>query len=274
MPTFLVFKNAREVTRIRGADAAKLSEAVKKLAAEANSSTSSTTGFGEGSSAAASGDIPASWITTALPRGYTDITSQVDVRGLDLLNGDSEFGAARVLFDDSAPSALKSAGGGGAKKPTTTGDGAEGSEAKKDWVESDTDEQLMLYMPFQSTLKIHTLYLTSLPPSDGEGEISRPKTVKLYTNRAHVLGFEEAEDIPPTQTITLAPADWDAASGSAKVELRFVKFQNVSSLVLFVVDGEAEGGERTRVDRVRLVGDAGEKRAMGKLEKVGDEQGE
>ena len=40
-----------------------------------------------------------------------------------------------------------------------------------------------------------------------------------------------------------------------------------------MVDGEGEG-EKTRVDRVRLFGETGEKRAMGKLEKVGDEQGE
>jgi len=263
MPTFLVFKNAREVSRIRGADPTKLSEAVKKLAAEADSSSSSS-GFGESSSSGGSGNTAASWITTSLPRGYVDVTSEVDVRGLDLLNGDSDFGAARVLFENGAPSALQK------KKGGSNGNGSE--DAKKEWVESDTDEQLMLYMPFQSTLKIHTLHLTSIIPSSSDGTevVARPKTIKLYTNRAHVLGFEEAEGIPPTQTITLSPSDWDEGSHSAKVELRFVKFQNVSSLVVFVVD--AEGGvERTRLDRVRIVGDTGEKRSMGKLEKVGEE---
>jgi hypothetical protein len=57
------------------------------------------------------------------------------------------------------------------------------------------------------------------------------------------------------------------------VELRFVKFQNISSLVVFVVDGDGDG-EKTRIDRIRLFGESGEKRAMGKLEKIGDEQGE
>jgi hypothetical protein len=141
-------------------------------------------------------------------------------------------------------------------------------------VESDTDEQLMLFMPFQSTLKIHTLQITSCcPPSSSDGDDSevpmRPRTLQLYSNRAHVLGFDEAESISATQEIVLRPEDWDAETQTAKVELRFVKFQNVTSLVLFVVDGEGDG-EKVRIDRIRVVGESGEKRDMGKLEKIGE----
>jgi hypothetical protein len=39
---------------------------------------------------------------------------------------------------------------------------------------------------------------------------------------------------------------------------------------MFVVDGDGSG-ERTRIDRVRIIGEAGEKRDMGKLEKIGDD---
>lgn len=97
----------------------------------------------------------------------------------------------------------------------------------------------------------------------------RPKTIQIYSNRPHIIGFDEAEDIPATQSITLTEKDWDA-TGTASISLRFVKFQNVSSLVLFVVDGDGDG-DRVRVDRVRIVGETGEKRELGKLEKVGDE---
>lgn len=212
------------------------------------------------------------WIGAALPRGYTDVTDQADVKGLDLLNADSDFGGVRTLFDTSKPSAATvGAGGGKGKGKAVEGDG------KKDWVESDTDEQLMLYIPFQSTLKVHTIHLTSFaPPSSDEDDSDvpmRPRQVHFYTNRAHNLGFEEAEDIPPTQAIELKPEDWDEQTGTARLELRFVKFQNVTSLVVFIVNGEGEG-ERTRVDRIRVVGESGEKREMGKLEKIGDEQGE
>ncbi|KAK7536668.1 putative thioredoxin [Phyllosticta citricarpa] len=252
MPTFLILKNGREVSRIRGANGKELSEAVKKLAAEAES-TSSAGGFGD------VGSSSSGWVGAALPRGYGDVTDQIDIKGLDLLNADTEAaGGARTLFETSKPSSL----GGKGKAATST---------DRDWVESDTDEQLMLFIPFQSTLKLHTIHLTSLPgePEDDDDEAPmRPRTIKLFTNRAHNLGFEEADDIPVTQQVTLKPEDWDAQTGTAKLELRFVKFQNITSVVMFVVDGEGDG-EKVRLDRIRLIGESGEKRDMGKLEKIG-----
>lgn len=191
------------------------------------------------------------------------MSDQVDVRGLDLLNADSDFGTVRTLFETTKPTGLSTGKGKGA---------ASESSSKKDWVESDVDEQLMLYIPFTATLKLHTIQITSLPSradDDDDDEIPlRPKTIHLYSNRQHNLGFEEAEDITSTQTIELKPSDWDEKTGTAKIELRFVKFQNVSSVVLFVVDGEGDG-EKTRIDRIRLIGETGEKRDMGKLEKIG-----
>ena len=288
MPTFLVFKHTHEVARIRGADPTQLAAAVRRLAAEADgpasasaaSASSSTAGFaaaaGAGSAAAESSGT---WRgIAALPRGYVDVTDQVDVRGLDMLNGDSAFGGARALFDSGRPSGLT--GGSGSRSVKAAATGAAGAKSTRDWVESDTDEQLMLYVPFQATLKIHTLHITSLAgrprgaageDDDGDDAPMRPREVRLYVNRAHVLGFEEADGVPATQTVELSASDWDATTGTAAVPLRFVKFQKCSSLVLFVVSGEGEG-ERVRVDRLRFVGESGEKREMGKLEKVRDEQ--
>ena len=270
MPTFMIFKNTQIVSTVRGADPRKLSEAVQKLAAEADSNGSATSaGFGD-----AGGSGGATWLGAALPKGYVDVTDQVDIKGLDLLNSDSELGGARTLFDGSKPSGRGTAA---AEEGKAKGKAGESAGSKADWVESDTDEQLMLYVPFQSTLKVHTIQITSLPPTaseDGDDEVPmRPKTIQVYSNRAHVLGFEEAEDIPATQRVTLGPRDWDEKTGTAKIELRFVKFQNVTSLVIFVVDGDGSG-EKVRVDRLRIIGETGEKRDLGKLEKIGDEQGE
>lgn len=257
LPTFIIFKNAAIVESIKGADPRKLQAVVKKLSAEADSDGAN--GFGETSSSSS-----ASWTAASLPKGYSDVTDQVDVRGLDLLNSASECGTGRTLFDNSRPSSLDNGKGKG-RSPSN------GEEDNKDWVESDTDEQLMLYIPFMSTLKVHTLHITSLPPKDDDEPPMRPKTIQIYSNRAHVLGFDEAEDLPATQAITLNPRDWDEKTGTAKVELRFVKFQNITSLVVFIVDGEGDG-EKVRVDRIRIVGETGEKRDPGKLEKVGDHE--
>ncbi|KAI5238115.1 DUF1000-domain-containing protein [Aureobasidium subglaciale] len=245
MPTFMVFKNGRETQRIRGADPKALDAAVKSLASEA-----------ESSSADASSPSSGSWIGASLPRGYSDITDSVDQLNLDFLNVNSDAGNARAVFNTAQPSAIS--------KSKSTGE--------KDWIESDTDDQLMMYIPFNGALKVHSLHITSFP-TEGDDDIVRPRTLKLYSNKSNVLSFDEAESIPDTQEITLQDSDWDAKTGTAKVDLRFVKFQNVSSLVIFVVDGDGDG-EKTRIDRIKIIGETGEKRAMGKLEKIGDEQGE
>jgi PITH domain len=265
MPTFIMFKRGRPVNTIRGADPKKLSEAIQKLAAEANTMESEA---GESSTAAAtqSSNGTTTWIGASLPRNYADVTETITLKDLDMLNRDSEKGTAKILFDKSPPSALNNKGK--AK-----------SAEQKDWVESDTDEQLMVYIPFNSTLKVHTLHITSLPPTTSEDDEDddelpmRPQTLRLYVNRATILGFEEAEDIDPVQTVSIAPGDWDSKTGTAKVELRFVKFQKVNSLVVFFVDGDGDA-EKIRIDRIRVIGEAGQAREMGKLEKIGDEAGE
>ena len=249
MPTFLILKNKAETTRIRGADQRQLQDAVKKLAREAESTDSGA------SDGPASSSSSGSWRGATLPLGYRDVTDQVDTRGLEILNVDPELGNVRTLFDLGKPSAM-----------TTPG----GEKGRKDWVESDTDEQLMLFMPFLSTLKVHTLHITSLPPSPSEDPM-RPKTLRLYTNTAHNLGFEQAEDTEPTQEIEVKSESWDKENGTVRVELRFVKFQKCNSMVVFFVDGEGSG-EKIRVDRVRVVGEeTGMKRDVGKLEKIGHE---
>ncbi|GAQ08063.1 thioredoxin-like protein 1 [Aspergillus lentulus] len=257
MPTFIVFQQGRPISTVRGADPKALSDAVRKLADEANKNDTSSSGEASGDLSGGNG-----WIGAAVPKGYSDITDQHDPKGLELLNRDSDFGTAKTLFDPSKPSALSD---NGKKK--------EGAPA--DWVESDTDEQLMLFIPFQSTIKVHSLQVTSLasPSEDDDEAPMRPKTIQLYTNRSHVLGFDEADDITPVQTVTIQPEDWDPKTATAKVDLRFVKFQNVTSLVVFFVDGDGDS-EKLRVDRIRIFGEAGEKREMGKLEKIGDEPGE
>ena len=252
LPTFIIFRENQVHTSCRGADAKKLSEMVKKVAAEVDLGGSG--GDGERN------DIGSRWLGSDLPRGYSDVTDEVDIQGLDLLNANSALGGARALFDDGRPSALDG------KERT----GAESS--KNDWVESDTDEQLMLFVPFRATVKIHTFQITSLNQSLTQSQVEppmRPRTIQIYSNRSHVLGFEEAEDISPTQKITLQAEDWDQKTGTAKVDLRFVKFQNVTSLVLFVVDGDGNR-DTVRIDRLRIIGETGEKRELGKLEKVGD----
>lgn len=134
LPTFMVFRDGQESEKILGANAKKLQEVLQDL-----SKIAGADGTGSSSSASSNG---VSWGSAALPTGMSDVTDQVDLKGLELLNADQEFGTVRTLVDEKKPSAIDSEG--------------KASDAK-DWVESDTDAQLMLYIPFQAIVKIHTI---------------------------------------------------------------------------------------------------------------------
>ena len=84
------------------------------------------------------------------------------------------------------------------------------------------------------------------------------------------MDFGEADDTDPTQAIELGPGDWNS-NGTANIPLRFVKFQKTTTLIVYVQKGDGEA-ETVRVDRLRLIGEAGAKREMGKLQKVGEDE--
>lgn len=141
----MIFKEGKAVETIKGAGNPKaLGDAIRKLASEADGGSSSSAGGFGGASSSGNSD----WRSTPIPKGYSDVTEQVDVKGLELLNADTDFGTVRTLFETTRPSTLDNKGKSAAG-------------AKKDWVESDTDEQLMLFIPFMATLKIHTIQVYS-----------------------------------------------------------------------------------------------------------------
>ena len=76
-----------------------------------------------------------------------------------------------------------------------------------------------------------------------------PTTVKLFVNREN-LGFEDIEDVDPTQTFTLTAED--LREGSDPLPLKFVKFQRVKSITFFVEDNN--GGEITALGMLKLFG--------------------
>ena len=109
-------------------------------------------------------------------------------------------------------------------------------------LESDCDEQLMLTIQFRQPVKLHTIKFWA-PATNG------PKTVKLYANKPH-LGFSDVESVEATQLLTLVPEDFGEAKANP---LRFVKFQNIHSLSIFVEDNQ-DGGDVTALKRLMFIG--------------------
>ncbi|KAI9903025.1 hypothetical protein N3K66_002377 [Trichothecium roseum] len=246
LPTFLVFRDAKVVDKIQGADPQRLKSAIENLA-----STIRT--LGESSASGSSQGGP--WKGADIPKGYSDITDQIEAKGCELLNADEDAGPVKALFEDTKPSALDAKG-----KASTT----------KDYVQSGADDQLLLFIPFQSIVKLHTVQLTSVPPSDDDDAPARPGTIHFFINRSQNMDFSEADDSEPTQVVNLKPEDWNA-DGTANIGLRYVKFQKTTSLIVYVQQGDGEA-ETVRLDRIKLIGEAGAKREMGKLQKQEDEE--
>ncbi|GAA5915808.1 uncharacterized protein JCM6883_006293 [Sporobolomyces salmoneus] len=113
------------------------------------------------------------------------------------------------------------------------------------WLESDADEQLLLQIPINQSIKLRALRFTTTPTASK----SAPKSIRLFVNQSSI-GFDEAESQEPAQALELTEAQ---AEGKEAVQLRFVRFQNVSHLSIFVASNQGEE-EVTRIDKLDLIG--------------------
>ncbi|GAA6058788.1 hypothetical protein JCM10212_001904 [Sporobolomyces blumeae] len=116
---------------------------------------------------------------------------------------------------------------------------------KDKWLESDADEQLLLHIPTNSSIKLRALRLTTSASSLK----SAPKSIRLFVNQPS-LGFDEAESLEPAQEVELTE---NQARGDEAVQLRFVRFVNVSHLSIFVASNQG-GEDVTRIDKLDLIG--------------------
>ncbi|KAL8645501.1 MAG: hypothetical protein Q9226_007274 [Calogaya cf. arnoldii] len=108
-------------------------------------------------------------------------------------------------------------------------------------LESDADEQLLMFVPFTGVLKLHSVLIRSSEDS------SAPKTLKLFLNRDD-LDFSTASDLQPTQTLELSQT-----SEIQDLPVKRTSFGNTYSLTLFFEDNFGDD-----VTRIYWVGFKGE----------------
>jgi len=131
------------------------------------------------------------------------------------------------------------------------------------YLESDCDEQLIFSIAFNQPVKLHSLKIKA-PEDKG------PKTIKLFINQPRTLDFDQADSMEPVQLIQLEKKDLD---GSIPVPLRFVKFQNVQNLQIFVKDNQGST-ETTVIDHLCIVGSPINATNMGDFKRVAGKKGE
>jgi len=112
---------------------------------------------------------------------------------------------------------------------------------------SDADEQLIIHIEFNEFVKVHSIKFTEF--NRGMNSDESPTKVHIYVNRNN-MGFEDMEDLDPTQTFELT-AD-DLKEGADPLTLKFVKFQRVRGFTLFVEDNN--GGDVSALGGLKIFG--------------------
>lgn len=112
---------------------------------------------------------------------------------------------------------------------------------------SDADEQLILHLSFREMVKIRSIQFVEF--NNGLEPECNPSKIHLYVNRES-LGFEDCDDVDPTQTLHLTAED--LKESSTPIALKYVKYQRVHSLTIFIEDNQ--GGEVSALGSIKLFG--------------------
>ncbi|XP_057321385.1 thioredoxin-like protein 1 [Microplitis mediator] len=131
------------------------------------------------------------------------------------------------------------------------------------YLESDCDEQLIISITFRQAVKIHSLAIKA--PAD-----KGPKNLKLFINQPRTIDFDMADSNTSVQDLTLTPKDIEEGN---PVALRYVKFQNVLNLQIFVKDNQG-GCETTQIDHLAIYGSPILTTNMGDFKRVAGKKGE
>ncbi|KAJ3524258.1 hypothetical protein NM688_g8593 [Phlebia brevispora] len=110
---------------------------------------------------------------------------------------------------------------------------------------SDVDEQLLLNIPFNQSVRIRSIVLKGSVPAQ------QPRLIKLFINRP-TLGFGDVEDAMEPEAAQVIELTEEQVSQGKRIPLRFVRFQHVNSLHIFV--GANGGDEQTRIDGIDVLG--------------------
>ncbi|GAB5369785.1 hypothetical protein AAMO2058_001435900 [Amorphochlora amoebiformis] len=114
---------------------------------------------------------------------------------------------------------------------------------EKKHLKSDSDEQLLMTINFNSIVKLKAIKITA-PVENG------PKSIKIFVNPGS-LDFDGAEDEEATQEIELSPED--LGSDAKPKPVKFVRFQKVSCLAIFV-PGNQDDEDQTIIEGIKLFG--------------------
>ncbi|KAK9503601.1 hypothetical protein O3M35_010129 [Rhynocoris fuscipes] len=131
------------------------------------------------------------------------------------------------------------------------------------FLESDCDEQLIISLAFNQAVKVHSIKFKG--PAD-----KGPKKVKLFINQPNTLDFDAAASNVAVQELDVSKEDLTEGN---PINLRFVKFQNVQNIQIFVQENQ-DGTETTQIDHLQLIGSPIVTTNMSDFKRVSGKKGE
>lgn len=244
VPTFVILEDGKETGRVTGANVPEIFKQLDRVAG----GEGSRNGNGEKAAFQASPSFPE--VSQFIPKGYEALNLTIYYGGFEALN------------------ALSLAKGGDVKDVFRLEKSSDAST-----VLSDADSQLLFYIPFVNILKVYSVLVKFRNPHDIAGEDLEldddelreesqvPTVVKLWPNHNSILSFDDATSDAAPHVEKLE----GVAGGWYEAKVKFVRFQNVQSLNIFV-DG-ADEDLHTLVDKIVVVGVNGEAKEQQKLNK-------
>ncbi|PVF98844.1 DUF1000-domain-containing protein [Serendipita vermifera] len=125
------------------------------------------------------------------------------------------------------------------------------------YLESDTDEQLLLNIPFNQAVRVRGIAIQSNDSSRA------PKLIKIQVNNPNI-GFEDVQDAIEPQVAQIIELTEELTSTGKMIPLRFVRFQSVLSLHIFVSSNQGDE-DQTRIDSIDIFGLPGQTSRVSEL---------
>lgn len=136
------------------------------------------------------------------------------------------------------------------------------------YLESDCDDQLLIYIKFQSDVRLTNIVIAA-PPEDGTRQSLTascvslilfpsdrcPNQAKLFVNQ-HNMDFSNAESTRSVQEVELKQTPLKTSKetpGSVLIKTNIVKFAVTSSVTLFI-PGNISGAATTVISRLKFIG--------------------
>ncbi|XP_038845559.1 thioredoxin-like protein 1 [Salvelinus namaycush] len=124
--------------------------------------------------------------------------------------------------------------------------------------------QLLITMAFNQPVKLFSMKLLSSDFAQA------PKCVKIFINLPRSMDFDDAERSEATQTLDLAEEDF---KDDGLIPLRYVKFQNVQSVTMFVKNNHGDE-ETTKINYLTFIGTPVQATNMNDFKRVVGKKGE